>query len=295
VDDEAVQDTVLFPEEFNALAPATVSEEPAKEKAAKKAPKQVEQVHTEEEEEPAQKPLVDTAAVKKLLKSQSALDAAKHLVEAAEQNYFNLGGVLKHIQREETYLEIKDGKKSLYDGPGGFDAYVEEELGLKRRKAYYLMDIYERGASIGLDAAKIAELSVGWSKSKELVKISDTVEDFERHAKFANKHTSVEVADYVKKEIIKLGGKSTSGRAVRETVTKTAYKFSLFEDQAKFIDKALEAAGKQIDSEDRSAQFAHIVTDWVSTSGATKIPLKKAVAHLEQTYGVKLSVEKGEK
>lgn len=70
----------------------------------------------------------NTEALEEILTGQDALAAAPALVEAAEEAYFNLGGVLAHIYHEGLY------KGAGYDGPQGFADYTKAELGVDYRK-----------------------------------------------------------------------------------------------------------------------------------------------------------------
>lgn len=258
-----------------------------------------EEAEEEDEEEAEEAVIVDSASVKKALKG-SAVDAAKSLVRRVDETSYTLGGVLNHIKTTGEHEAIVDAKgkkrfakvKTDEDGKqiSTFAQYCEVELGLEYRKAMYLIDIYRHFAALGVDEKRVA--AIGWSKAKELVKVTNA-DNFDKMLTYAETHKKDDVIKHVRDTIVKLGGESGSGRKTRETRTKTTFTVKAFDDQAKAIKQAIAAVKKNNPGEggemsDNDA-LLFMLTEYVATSGAVKVSKKKAIAHLEKSYGIKLA------
>lgn len=125
------------------------------------------------------KPLADEGqfpTIDTLLHGEDPLKAAARLVERQDRDDFTLGGVLSHIQRYNLHCTLG------YSGTSDFQQYIEQELGVKYRKARYLISIYECFSKLGLDEQRLS--AMGWSKAKELVRVVNK-DNFDALADFA--------------------------------------------------------------------------------------------------------------
>jgi hypothetical protein len=84
------------------------------------------------------------------------------LADASDFNAFRLGGVLAKILAEKWYVA---------EGDADFATYVEKRHGVKRRKAYYLVQIYDSVSGLGLGWDEVK--AIGWTKLKELAPVLD--------------------------------------------------------------------------------------------------------------------------
>jgi hypothetical protein len=112
---------------------------------------------------------------------------AARLACVVEETYFDLGHVLLDIARSTCYKAwgFKD-----------FDTYVEKELSFQRRKAYYLILIYDQATELGLTMEDLA--GIGWSKAKEILAYVHTRADFDVWAARARKMSLRELIDAIR-------------------------------------------------------------------------------------------------
>ncbi len=89
-------------------------------------------------------------------------------------------------RRPLAYRPRRHPQASRLFGKRGFEDYIEKELGVKYRKARYLINIYDYFTALGIDETKLGQM--GWSKAKELVGKA-TKENFDELVEFANNHT----------------------------------------------------------------------------------------------------------
>ena len=93
--------------------------------------------------------------IENLPSEESALTMMKKLTLDQAINWFELGGVLNKINKEQWL------------GPyGSFDELCEQEFGFKKSKAHYLMAIYKKLLVVGLSWKDVEE--IGWSKLRLL-------------------------------------------------------------------------------------------------------------------------------
>lgn len=220
--------------------------------------------------------VTDSESVRSILDERDALDAAEFLVKQADKTYFTLGGVLQHIYTEGIH------KRLGFEGKRAFSNYVEQRLGVQYRKAMYLIDIYVKFRKLGVDENRLAE--IGWSKAKELARIPDDnlEQDFDKLVDKASETSRNDLSEYIKSEY------EVATRQNNEQVKKTTFKFSLFADQAEVVNQAIDSAKAMLGSDDGSAAFEQICSEWAAMSDGVDIPIEQAIHALEQRYGVRL-------
>lgn len=223
--------------------------------------------------------IVNTESLAAILADQDALTAAKEVVQQIEEGYFNLGGLLAHIQQEELY------QQAGYEGNQAFDRYVADELGIDYRKAMYLIKIYTHFSQLGVDESRLSE--IGWSKAKELVGVA-TVENFDELVDFATEHSRTELQEHIKTTY--QGGSGRGTGTGEPAVRKTTFKFAAFEDQANVILAAIEQAKEQHGITDDGEAMIVIMTEWASLVDGMDIPMEVAKDNFESRYGVSLTI-----
>lgn len=299
--DEADAETEQEDEEEEAPAPAkkttrkttakkaTTSKAklPAKSKAAaKKTPAKKTAAKKKEEAEPIE--IIDTEAVEEIMEEAGdALEAASSLAQRVQSDFYTLGGVLLHIERDGLHRD-----KGYTDGKNGFNDYVSDELGVEYRKARYYMAMYQKFTQLGIEEEII--VSVGWTKARELVSLPDKA-SVEAAFEFAQDNTRDDLIEYVKEQMV--DADKSAGRKTTTTTTgskakakKTAFKFSALEENAEMVKDALDKAGEMCGEEDISAQFIFIITEWAQTHGNLDVSLEQATEALQSRYGVKVEV-----
>jgi chemotaxis protein histidine kinase CheA len=273
-----------------AKKPATKAKTTAKKPAAKKpaATKAKAPVKTKVKPgavEPIE--IVDTDAVAEALEEAGdALQAAEAVVGRISTSYFTLGGILLHIERDS--LHVNAG----YDDPKkGFHDYVSTQLGLEYRQARYYMQMYQRFTHLEIDEALVA--SVGWTKAREVLSLPDK-EATEAALEYAKEHTRDEVVSYVRDQTVNAdksaGKKSKTQPGASAKAKKTAFKFSLLEENAETAKAAIAKAGEMTGSDDVSENMLYILTEWAEHLGGVDIPMDQAIENLQVRYGIEVEV-----
>ena len=231
--------------------------------------------------------IADTAAVIAAMReSGDALSAAQAVASKISENYYTLGGILLHIERDSLHHSA-----GYTDPKTGFNDYVSSELGIEYRKARYYMGMYARFTFLGIDADLVVR--VGWTKARELMTLEgrEAVEDALR---FAENNTREDVRDYVKDRAIASdpsAGRKSSVESSTERAKVTSFKFTAFEENAQLVKDALAKAGEMENTEDVSQQFLFIITEWAAHMAGVDLPMDIAVERFENTYNVTLQLE----
>lgn len=169
-----------------------------------------------------------------------------------------------------------------------FDEYAELELGIKRRKAYYLIEIYEKFViNLGLPMEVLGTLE--WSKAKEVVSVI-TPDNWLEIVDKMKTMTVKEIKEWVK------GLKGTSGTKADadDAVIKRSY--SLHLPQAEVVDQAIKLAKSMMDNDKDGYALEMVCSDFLSSSCGCGLEgalsrVDVAVKNIERAFGVKLSIE----
>ncbi len=204
---------------------------------------------------------------------QHAIDEAGDLIKAVENivvkasaTDFTLGGLLAQIEKSAAFESIPDefGQPKYGTGHKGFSLFVEEHLGMKYRKAKYLINIYTVCVERGITEKQLA--GIGWSKIKEAIgALSEEDTDVEGIIEEAKGLTIAEFKAAMKQRVVDAGG-TLHGNVKADQVT---FNFRLFNDKAALLTEAL-ALAKQagdIQGDDivaNSQALDHIVAEWLS-------------------------------
>jgi hypothetical protein len=210
-----------------------------------------------------------TASVKAALDEHEgdALAAAHELAESSEKTVFTLGGVLAYIKRNDLHTSVEseetdeEGNSVPAYAPGlkGFNAYVEDTLGIAARKADYFVNLYEKFSQITTEA-KIAK--IGWTKLRELLPLDLDESNVEEWLDYAKETPTVDLKEAVREQLVDAGGKTHGNR---KTATMVTRKFRFFEDQDNVVKEAIDKAREVIgDDQDDSACILHILNEWIA-------------------------------
>lgn len=200
----------------------------------------------------------------------SQIGRARELVRRVEETYLDLGDVLLQITESKAHRTL-----GYRDDLQGYQEFLACELGLKYRKARYLIGIAEMVRDCGLDREEVG--SIGWSKVKEIAGASK--ESVQGLIELAKTSTLSEVSK---------AAKLAKGRTARTKVTVSA---RLWEDEAEIVSDAISAA-IECGAEDESQALMMIAVEWMTHAAqrASDIPLEAFLAVIERRYGVKLDV-----
>lgn len=179
-----------------------------------------------------------------------------------------------------------------------FEEYTENELNMKRRKAFYLIKIYDKFiVELKLSSEELAGLQ--WSKAREIADVI-TPDNYKEVIERVSTMPVTAVKDYVKElkgkkpiEGDTTGVTEGGGKEPEETVK---LNFKLYPEQAENVKNALSIAETMTGSEKPGNQLDLICSEFVA--GAVGMGLEGALAKLElvvknveRAFGVKLSIE----
>jgi len=244
-----------------------------------------------------------TQASKELTKAEKAMDKvevlgtkvdatkantkAKELVLRAEQTYMQLAETLAEIRDKKLFLKLDDKDGKPYQS---FETYVEHELNMAGRKAWYLLNVHDKMiVDLKIPKARLEEIS--FSKAREIVSVIDEAKDAEFWIEKAK------VTDYPQllKEV--QDERRKTGVSKKGEIT---YKlnFTLFEDQYKNWEQAKKQAAKDAESDKEGHLFDLILTSYLAGEALSKdvddAGLKRIFNSLERVYGISLMAVKDE-
>ena len=174
-----------------------------------------------------------------------------------------------------------------------FEEYAETELGMKRRKAFYLMSIYEKFVvELDLPADLLKDLE--WSKCIQLRPII-TAENASDLLDKISTMSARQVQQFVK-DHVGAGSGGTAGltEGGAEPTTKVSFRF--VPEQLENVTNALKIAETMVDSDKTSNQLDLICCEFVASSvgmGAegALAKLDVVVKTIERAFGVELEVK----
>lgn len=220
----------------------------------------------------APKPVIVLPSVAKAIKSAAGdlIATAEALCERADSTDFTLGGVLARIQETAAFETLTDAKGQPKYGVGavGFGNFCEQHLGMKYRKATYLIGIYTTCTRLGVTEQQLS--GIGWSKIKEAVN-QMTAENVDSILEQAKALPYEQFKQAMKKQLVAAGGKVHGNT---DKVVKTTFTFKAFADQAEVISTALALAKPKADVPAdadeitaNSLALVYIINEWVSMQG----------------------------
>jgi hypothetical protein len=227
---------------------------------------------------------------------EELLELAQEVVEESSNADYRVAGVLYHVRNTGAYKGIDPE----YAATGGFEAYINEVLGMEYRKAMYLIDIYYKFSKFEVSSELIA--TEGWTKCSQIARVM-TEDNADALVEAAETLT---VADL--KETIKEDFTIEDGKAKAPTKKRVTFKFRLYEDQAGGVEQIMEEAMETL-SLDMNQAFEHMATEWASEhlnvraqqkrkaapkkkATAKKAPAKKAAAKKAPARGGKAPAKK---
>lgn len=269
-------------EKEKAKAKAAKEKERAKAKAEREAARAAKAAAAQPKEDAMMREVAPMASVSVILSEKSALDAAAELVNRAEETDFTLGGVLQNIYMTGAYKQLGPN----FDGKDGFALYCDTVLSIGSRKAAYLMKTYIKFAvvlaALGKTHNEAEFATIGWSKVKELARISEEelTRDFDKLLGLARNKTRDELVSYIKTtyEVVTRG----------EQVQRTTFKFSLLAEEGATATRALEMAKGLIGENDDAKAFAYITGDWLNNQDGAETTLDQLKQLALARFGVTL-------
>ena len=202
-------------------------------------------------------------------------DTAKKLVyslsDQAGFTQFKLGGVFSMIQSKSWF--------SPYDT---FQQWVEQEYGVKYRKALYLIGIYNTLSAQSIPWDKVKDL--GWTKLSVLCPVLNE-DNFDKWIAHAENNT-VKALSVLVKEAQGSGSQAQITDEPSDTVSKT---FKLHEDQNETVTNALSKSKDVSGTSYDTVALEHICLDYLNNGGGQ--PTVHSVSTCLVSMGLEKSLE----
>ena len=189
---------------------------------------------------------------------------------------------------EWDFTDPATGEERKY---ASFEEYLVNELGSEKRKAKYLISIYQKFC-IDLDLPVDTLRGLEWSKAKELVSVINQ-ENASELLDACRSKSLREIQDMVRAMRGKPAVGNSSGNSDPESVVK---RFVLSKEEGENVDNALKVARGMANTESDNVALNLICAEFVATSvgegfdGATA-KLDNILQTLEGAFGVKLKIE----
>ncbi len=260
-----------------AAAPAKTA--PAKTSGKKAAPAPAAPAETEgEAEDPDAMPDLegeDEEVLALVSGERDLIEVAQELEATAATSEYRLGGVLFHIKKDKTYLNVEGGEQ--YAEKGGFGTFLRDYFNVEYRKAMYLIDIYIAFTQAAIENPAEAVARMGWAKASKIARPmqleganpTDLVS-------LAENNTLADLSTAIKEQV-EVGGTRTPGTKV----TRTTLKFRLLDQEGASVTQVLEAVQSAQSLKDIGEALVYVINDWAAnnagTSAASAAPRQAAV------------------
>ncbi len=211
--------------------------------------------------------IVMTAHEIENLTKEKAYNKAVELNESVDFTYFQLGGVLSVIQSNAWFVE---------EGYESFKDFVEGTLGMKYRKAMYLVGIYNNLVESGVAWDKVK--AIGWTKLKEIAHLL-TDENVDEWVERANVMTTLQLQEYVKE--LEKGDMVEGGEVELDKTKVSTMTFKVHADQKEIIREALDK-GKH----EQGTEFDTVALESICMSYLNGYQTKEIVKEVQVTKEV---------
>lgn len=166
-----------------------------------------------------------------------------------EELYYKLGGLLVDIKTKNIHVQ-----EGYEDTAEGFIEFVKDNIGPKKRTAYYIMSTYKRLREANLTSEDLK--GIGWTKARLLKDIKDNDELLEYIEK-AKTMTRAELEAELQ------------GRRRENGSEKQRFTFSLQQDVSELVNQALDHAMDEV-GDDKNKAFELIILHYLLTEAGVK-------------------------
>lgn len=248
--------------------PVEASEEAVAETVKSKSGKTLTTGKTKTQEVLDPDPIATTVHEMSELIESEVTPKAIRLLEDMEFNSFQLGGVLSRVQEMGWFGEHPNLKD-----------YAQETLGLKYRKAMYLIEIFDGLVELNIPWDKVK--NVGWSKLRYLLPVL-TAKNAAMWAKKAAEVNTMQLQEMVKEA--QASNESVPSEEPPATNV-TTMSFKVHTDQRETITEAIKRAQEQSGTEVATVALEHICIEYLGAPDAGKVSLLKAFKKLKKDLG----------
>lgn len=195
--------------------------------------------------------------------SEDLITTAQELEANIGHTEWQIGGLLYHIRKNKSYLEVDGAKDAGYAEKGGFETFLRDYFNVEYRKAMYLIQIYVRFTQAQIENPGEVVARLGWTKAQKIaVPMAAEDANVEELIELADENT---VADLSKAlmEQVDVGGKTDKG----ESKKRLTVKFRWFEEEAKMVDTVLKRVQEELGLKDVGDALLHIIGEYEAQAG----------------------------
>jgi hypothetical protein len=230
---------------------APAKKAPAKKAPAKKAPAKKAAATTAAVEEDV---ILSTAKTIEQMSVEELLECAPKSHTKIQEEQFFLGGLITKIHEDEAWKEA---------GAESFDTYIEQVIGMGKRKARYLKDIYTDLVNSGVKWAQVE--SLGWTKVAEISHLL-TPKTVKKWVATAQDMTVIQLKEYLK--TMSSSGGDTKTKVVSDITTMT---FKVHPDQKELITSTLDTIKKKSETEFDTVALQYMCEQWAEAANGSKV------------------------
>lgn len=244
------------------------AEAPAKKTAAKKGAAKSEAEAAEEEKvDPLEVDLdnEDEEIVALVEGSDDLIATVQELEAEVGHTEWKMAGLLYHIKKAKTYLELEGAAEAGYDdGVEGFRKFLLDYFNIDYRKAMYLIEIYVNFTLAGIENPGEVVATLGWTKAQKIAKpMLIEGQDPAELVELATETAANDLSEIIKERVSVGGEKGTTG----EKKKRITLKFRFFEAEAATVETILTTVKDQLGLKDVGDALLHILSEYDAANG----------------------------
>lgn len=201
------------------------------------------------------------------------LSAATAAVEQAQAAMFNLGGCIALLYASQKFREYgSDGEydDDVVDGVAkvgtGWDKFCQANFDMGGRKAHSMAQIYRQYNQLSdvLDLEAVAaDRKIGWVKLSAAANIITKENALELIERMRGENVT-DFKESIKTEYVDAGASGGETRSATQKVRRTKFTIAFFEDASIAVNEVIDAAKKQLGTDDLGTIFEFIVMSWAA-------------------------------
>lgn len=189
----------------------------------------------------------------RILGGAEPLEKLGELALTINEHYFDVGCILFHLKENDIYKMI-EGKKYYSDKHTKWKQFCEENLSVSYRTAQYWLNLYRYFTEMGISRDKLGTL--GWSKAKELIDVTEDAADLDRIIKAAEDMTIAQLQAYIADYKVEVDGGTPA-----ETVKFKKFTFHLPAAMSEHAEEILSQAAASCNG-DLNEGFFKVLIEW---------------------------------
>lgn len=186
-----------------------------------------------------------------ILAGNDPIARLNELALTINEHYFDVGCILYHLKEDDIYKTI-DGNKYYSDKHTKWKQFCEDHLSVSYRTAQYWLNLYRYFSDMGISRDKLR--SIGWSKAKELIDITDDPSTLDIILTRAEQMTIGELRAFIEDYKV-------TENATAEVTKFKKFVFNLPAAQSEHAEEIIKAAARHTEG-DMNEAFWMIALEW---------------------------------